>query len=196
MTLYLTPGNHEDYGQLAALTADGPSGLPWLTDNIAILPRGHRWVMGGRTFVSLGGAPSLDYQSRIEGKDWWPAEAVTADDVRRVISGGHADVMLTHDAPLPGTPAVERIIARNPMGWTNRARAYAATGRELMTPAFATVQPTLLVHGHFHGRDEAVVTFPGSAIQCQVLSLNTAGKPGNLAVLDLTTDPLSWEWAT
>ena len=185
VTIYLTPGNHEDYPRLNALPADD-AGLAWLTDHIAVMPRGHRWAIAGKTFVSLGGAPSVDYPRRIPGKTWFPDEAISNDDVQRVAAGGHADIMLTHDAPAPGTSAVERIIAgAHGWTWTQKGLDYAAAGRTHLTRAFQAVRPRLLVHGHYHVHDETVMHLDGWAHPCQVLSLNGPHQHGNLALLDL-----------
>ena len=190
--LYLTPGNHEDYDQISELPVLD-DGLQWLTDHIAVIPRGHRWTLGNRTWVSLGGAPSVDFPSRVEGETWWPDEAITEDDVQCVIDGGTADVMLCHDAPSPGTPAVERIIRTGGgWDWTPRGLRYAREGRALLTRAFEAVQPTLLAHGHHHVSDEALV--PVGARQCQMLSLAANGRAGNLVILNLKGEGISWEW--
>lgn len=189
ITIFLTPGNHEDYPRMRGLTADS-AGLKWMSPHIGVLPRGHRWQMGGRTFVSLGGAPSVDYVGRVEGKDWFPEEAITDQDVERVIVGGPADVMLTHDSPAPSTPAVERILQCDRSNWTEEGLRYAAQGRARLTRAFEAIKPRLLAHGHYHVHDEASVTPPGWAHPCTVLSLNADNAPGNLAVLDLE------DWST
>lgn len=185
ITIYLTPGNHEDYARIARLPVDS-NGLARVTDHLAVLPRGHRWTMSGHSFVSLGGAPSVDFAGRVEGKTWWPEEMITTDDVSAVVAGGHADVMLTHDAPAPATPAVERIIRTGGgSGWTRRGLDYAAVGRGRVTEAFQAVRPHLLAHGHFHVHDQALVQPDGWDHACQVLSLNRSGSWGNLALLDL-----------
>src|SRR5665811_263832 len=63
MTLFVTPGNHEDYDQIEELPAldlgHEIGEVQWITDHIAILPRGHRWERNGWSFASLGGAPSV-----------------------------------------------------------------------------------------------------------------------------------------
>lgn len=183
ITIYLTPGNHEDYDQINELPILD-DGLQWLTEHVAVIPRGHRWTMAGRTFVSLGGAPSIDFPQRIEGETWWPAEAITDDDVDRVVAGGYADIMLAHDAPAPSTPSVNRIVGSGG-GWTERGLAYAAVGRVRMTRAFTGVGPSVFVHGHYHVQDEATLPLTESGRSCQVVSLNCDGVAGNLALLDL-----------
>ena len=76
--IWVTPGNHEDYDQIAAIPP-GRDGLQWIRPHVGLIPRGHRWSEGGRSFVSLGGAPSIDYESRDEGSSWWPAEMITEE---------------------------------------------------------------------------------------------------------------------
>lgn len=191
ITIYLTPGNHEDHPRLSDLPADD-TGLAWLTGDVAVLPRGHRWTMAGKTFVSLGGAPSVDYPRRIAGKTWFPYEALTDDDVARVAAGGPGDVMLTHDAPAPATPAVERIVdGDHGSTWTRKGLDYAAAGRTQVTRAFQAVRPRLLAHGHYHVRDDALLQPEGWDHACRTLSLNRHGQVGNLALLDLATKGVS-----
>lgn len=196
ISLLVVPGNHEDWGRLTTLWAGpkrrGPHGaaLPlYLTDHIAILPRGWRWEMGGRTFVALGGAPSLDRAWRTEGRDWWPQEQIAPDDVARTVAGGYADVMVTHDAPGPPwcTPQVASILATNPMGWPDTSLAYASIGRERVTEAFLGVKPRLVVHGHYHCSGETTVRLPGTDHDTTIWSLHAQGHEGNVRLLDLHT---------
>jgi len=100
--IWATPGNHEDWGSLTRMWADpGRAGRPlYVTEHIAILPRGYRFPLEDRSFVSLSGASSVDLEYRERNKDWWAQEAIEAEDVATVVAGGYADVMLVHDPPL------------------------------------------------------------------------------------------------
>lgn len=195
VTLYVTAGNHEDWPRLLRHrpeTRDDLGPVLWLTDHIAVFPRdpsGHRFVMAGRTFVSLGGAPSLDFEKRTRGQDWWPEEFIPRETVERVAADGYADVMLTHDAPDHPwqTPRVAHICAMNPLGWSQAALSNAAKGRQRLTTAFLGVQPRLLVHGHYHVADEAVVDLPDRDHRCRIISLDCEGSAGNVVLLDLRT---------
>lgn len=205
LSLAVTPGNHEDDDFLKTLRwADrgAPWGrVPYAARSIAVLPRGHRWTVRAgeveRSLVSLGGAPSVDFESRLPGVSWWPGESITEADVRLTVAGGHADVMLAHDSPSASTPAVEAILAANPFGWSQVALAYAASGRAAMTAAFDGVRPRVFAHGHYHVADTATLPYaaPTPAFPAKerlVVSLADERRPGNLAVLHL--DHLTVDW--
>lgn len=188
--LFVTPGNHEDYDQIKRLPAvdkgHGIGAVQWITDHVALLPRGHRWQRDGWTLVSLGGAPSVDRWLRRPGWNWWAAEAITDEDVARVARAGPADVMLTHDAPDAdfGTHGVARVLSSNPLGWPRKALKYASEGRARMTTAFLAVRPRVFLHGHYHLRDEAWIDyFPH---RTHVVSVDCDGATdGNLLTLSL-----------
>lgn len=188
--IWVTPGNHEDWGSLPRLwTKPENAGRPLhVSEHIAILPRSYRFSLEGRSFVSLGGAPSVDLDFRSRNKDWWAEEAIRREDVAEVVTGGYADVMLAHDAPLAPyeVPAVARI--RNQTGmWSDRALAYARAKAELMHEAFLGVRPRLFAHGHYHVADETTVAVPDATHETQIWSLNCDGENGNIRYLDLAT---------
>jgi hypothetical protein len=188
--IWVTPGNHEDWGSLTRMWADpARAGRPLqVSEHIAILPRGHRFTLEGRSFVSLGGAPSVDLEYRERNKDWWAQEAITTDDVASVVDGGYADVMLVHDAPLAPYEVPSVATIRSTKGvWSERALAYARHGAELMHEAFGGVRPRLFAHGHYHVADEATVALPDTAYETRIWSLNCDGVDGNIRYLDLAT---------
>lgn len=191
--ILVTPGNHEDWGRLMAawaepanLDGDGEPLPLRLNDVVTVLPRGHRFEMGGRTFVSIGGAISVDREWRTPGASWWSAEEILPADVERVARRGHADVMLTHDSPDEPywTEPVAAICQDDDSGWPFSALLDAAVSRKRLREAFEVVQPRLLFHGHFHVRGSAEVTLSdGSA--CRIESLPHDGMAGNVVLLDL-----------
>ncbi|MDN4478644.1 metallophosphoesterase [Demequina sp. SYSU T00039] len=185
-TMYVAPGNHEDYDQVSRLKRrdDG-----WLLfrDRILLAPRGHRTEMGGRTLVWTGGAASVDrayrhYRQTITGmRTWWPQEEISDADVQATTSGGHADIMVTHDAP-NGVPSIAARIAGNP-GFTLSDLLYADEVRARLTEAFKAVQPALLLHGHYHFSVDEQVAFDG--FSTRVFGLAGDEDPMSLGVLDL-----------
>jgi len=195
--ILVTPGNHEYWARLEAEWSlrenrdeQGVRRPLLLREHIAILPRGFAWTESGRKVVSLGGAPSVDFPYRREGRDWWREEAITDDDVELTIGTGHgADVMLTHDSPGGPywTPAVEAICTTNDFGWTRQALAYGKGGRLKMTEAFLGVRPRLLAHGHYHCHSQTTVRIPGVGHPTTIWSLDCDGNEGNVRYLDLDT---------
>lgn len=187
--LLITPGNHENWEQINA-RKPAEDGLIHLSNHIKILPRGFRWTDNGRTFVSLGGAPSIDFPHRLRGRSWWPEEMITLEEAEKVAEDGYADVFLAHDAPDGGTEQVQAIVntpAHKTM-WTDQGLRYAREGRELMNIALRGVKPHVFAHGHFHVGGER---WNG---ETQFLSLNCDGWGfrDNLVALDLGTFEHRW----
>jgi hypothetical protein len=189
-------GNHEHWARLDHLWAeprwqheDGKLKPIEVSDHLTLLPRGHRWEMGGRSFVALGGAPSVNRLQLTEGIDWWPSEVIREEHVEATIAGGHAEVMLTHDSPGPPycTEPVAEVMRTNPNGWPDSILDYSQEGIELLTRAVVGVKPLLVAHGHFHLSGQAVVRLPGSAHDTTVWSLAANQDPGNVRLLDLDT---------
>ncbi|MGL4999446.1 MAG: metallophosphoesterase family protein [Cetobacterium sp.] len=154
ITLWVVPGNHENYDTIENIP-ENEDGTLHLTEHISILPRGFRWEWEGRTFVALGGAPSVDRMWRLEDerqfkgqKLWWIQEMITVDDVAKTVAGGYADVMVGHDAPK--CVQIDSKIEKTKHMWNPVDLYYAAEGRELMEEATSKVQPALFFHGHYH----------------------------------------------
>ena len=205
LQMFCVPGNHENWALLDALwaapagrDADGRLAPLTLSPHVTMLPRGHRWELGGRSFVALGGAPSINRHLLTEGVDWWPSEALLDEHVDAVVEAGPADVMLTHDGPSSPycVPPVEEILRRNvrdnPMGWPADSLAYADEGLARMTRAVLGIKPLLLAHGHFHVAGEDRVRLPGADHDTAVWSLAARGDAGTVRLLDLDTltDPI------
>lgn len=193
ITMVVTPGNHEDWDRLDSKKAkdkgDGWGEVKHLTDNIIVLPRAWRGELeysgGTRSLLSLGGAPSIDFPSRSEGRSWWRSEAITMADVDATIAGGTADIMVAHDSPdAPwSAPQVEKIIYDPNAGrfWSEAGLNYAAEGRKLMNMAYEGVMPKMFFHGHFH------VFSSRRHPHGQVWALPDQRQIGNAVSLDLGT---------
>lgn len=184
ITILVTDGNHEDHDRLALIEA--VEGVRWITDRIGYFVRGHRWEWDSTTFLSIGGAPSVDAERRSIGSSWWPQEFISDADVAAASEGNTVHVMLSHDAPMPCSPGVQRILD-GPSPWTADSLICAAAGRAQITRVFEAARPLLSVHGHFHVCDRATVRVPGAHDHdTQVVSLaSDQERDGNLAVLDI-----------
>jgi hypothetical protein len=196
LRLLCVNGNHENWALLDRLWGqarwqDETGGLKPIdvSDHVSLLPRGHRWELGGRSFVTLGGAPSVNRHLLTEGVDWWPTEVIRDEHVEATIAGGPAEVMLTHDSPAPPycTKPVADTILNNPHGWPDASLAYARDGIDKVTRAVVGVRPLLLAHGHFHVAGEADVRLPGAATDTTIWSLAANQDPSNVRLLDLDT---------
>lgn len=181
--IYVTLGNHEPWDQVVKAQNQYPREAIRISEIIWLLPRPMRMTIGGRRVLSLGGAASIDRQSRIEGLTWFPEEAITDQHVAAAIAGGPADLMLTHEGPA-GTPVrpVREILRTNPHRWPPAALEASAASRARITEVWDAVRPELLAHGHMH------VAAGGRAEDGRrVASLGRDGQNGNLALLDMKT---------
>jgi hypothetical protein len=188
--ILVTPGNHDDWSQLAPrfeMRPTEPYRLP-KAQAISFLPRGYRFQIAGRTFLSFGGAASPDQARRVVGKDWWPTEEPTEADASRALAGGSVDVMLTHEAIDLGTRLVDDVISRpNRRLFDEEGLNASRRSRALVTDTWKKLAPTRLFHGHMHVRAEG--HFPGSR---SVYSLAANNSRGNIGILDLKD--LTWSW--
>ncbi|WP_091232177.1 metallophosphoesterase [Microbacterium sp. 3J1] len=180
---YVVVGNHEDFGQITPLLEKHPGEAVRVSKFTWILPRPARLTIGGRSVLALGGASSVDRESRQEGLTWWPDEAVTDENVSAAVAGGAADLMLTHESPA-NTPvrSVQKILRTNPNWFTKTALEASAASRARISEVWDAVRPELLAHGHLHA--------PGGGKTedgRRVASLGKDGQEANLAILDMKT---------
>lgn len=195
--LWVTPGNHENYdlikgwldGQPVAKVGRHPHGGQEGFDRISILDRGYRWEWHGQTWLSVGGAVSVDRllprPPRVEGKNWWPGEEITDAEEAAVIAGGHADVMIAHDYPAGVNYEHDH---HNAPHFHQDDLARAAAHQARMRRIVDAVQPGYYMHGHIHRLSARTTDFGYGAVQVDSLDMN--GYAGNACVLD--TDMMRW----
>lgn len=198
MLMVVTLGNHENYARLGAelrpsLEAEGFDELPGYS-RILFARRGQRWSWNGVDFCSLGGANSIDRYSRKPSVNWWPEESISLGDAYRTISGGRADIMLTHDCP-QGIPIVDALESHSDgRGWSDQALDYARESRDILRFAVDAVQPELLLHGHYHVKadltEELLSDADGSSYTLRSVCLSKERSTANLALLEPSTRKL------
>jgi Calcineurin-like phosphoesterase len=206
--LWWIDGNHDDHDALATIAAARRNLPPpyYITDNIAWLPRGHRWTWHGRTWLAAGGAVSVDRAGppclrcaargcdycrwegrfpRIQGTDWWAEEEITDDQAQGIIDDGPADVLLSHDCPV----GVVHAFPDRPSWWdpADIARAEEHQGR--LQRIVDAVQPSQIVHGHLHMGYQRRADFGYGPVD--VTGLNCDGEPYNWLLLDTRT--MTWD---
>lgn len=185
--LIVTPGNHENWTRLEKgwKKDNGPTQLGF--KRFWFLPRNTRFTLNEVTFMSFGGAASVDYTWRERNKTWWPQEFPSEEDVEAGVASGPADILVLHETPdLPyATEGAATMITENPMGFSEAGREYSAESRSEMTKVMEAVRPRLTVHGHMHHGEEAQRTYKDGE-NFTVLSLNKEFTPTNMIYLDLT----------
>ena len=181
--ILVTVGNHDRHDQISPLLNEHPGHAVRVSKLTWFLPRPGRLTIGGRRVLSLGGAASVDRQSRIEGLTWWPDEAISDEHVAAAIAGGPADLMLTHEGPA-GTPVrpIQQILRTNPHRFPATALEASAASRARIAEVWNAVRPELLAHGHMH-----VAAGGKTADGRRVASLGREGHEGNLVLLDMPT---------
>lgn len=146
-------GNHENFDMLAELGATPQDDEPTqLTPLVTYSPRGYVWDFDGVTFMTMGGAFSVDYEHRTLGVSLWHQETITYADVEKACGRGPVDVLLTHDAPEMPENLYAMMIR---MGFDRdgyKTDASSKSNRIAVTAVMQAVEPALLVHGHFHHR--------------------------------------------
>lgn len=183
-------GNHEDHESLAVAVAGvrartplNPTSPVPLGGALVYLPRGARLVWDGVRVAALGGAHSIDRRLRSPGFDWFREESITRADLDLLASGGPTDVLLTHDvpaaAPVQGVPVEEM-----PNAWLGEL-ADAHAHRLLVQEGLDSVQPSLLLHGHFHTSWYHRLERPWGECDVHGLDRDTTG-PDAFAVLECT----------
>lgn len=184
--ILVTPGNHDDWGRMSAWWRDNPWTAMPVSKHVRMMPRGARFSIGRRTFLSFGGAVSVNQKWLTAGRDWWPEEAPTAADVDEAAAAGDVDVLLLHEAPNAGIGAVEAAAS----GSRNRRLDHldeSRVSRAFVTRLRQRTNPTVTFHGHMDRAGSARAA-DGSVVH----SLADATSPGNAGVLRLSD--LSWRW--
>lgn len=180
--ILVTLGNHEQWDDVSATLDTHPGDAVRISKLVWLLPRPARLTIGGRSVLSLGGAASVDRQSRIEGLTWWRDEEVTDAMVDEAIAGGPAELMLTHESPA-NTPVrlVREILRTNPHAFPKAALEVSAASRARVSEVWESVRPELLAHGHLH-----VGAGGQTADGRRVASLGREGHEWNLGILDMS----------
>ena len=95
----------------------------------------------GRVVLFMGGAMSIDKESRCQGVDWFPEEDLTYSDVFKVMEAEtKADIVISHTCP-------KDFFYLRGMEWHRKMKDWARTGLEYVRQ---TAEPDLWYCGHFH----------------------------------------------
>ena len=100
-------GNHEHHPRLVEERREhvGDDEVWWLHDHVGHWPDGLVLEIGGRRWLAVGGAHSVDRSLRTLGVDHFDTETLSETEVDTMARAGHidVDVVVAHDAPI-GVP--------------------------------------------------------------------------------------------
>lgn len=169
VTLSFIDGNHEDHSRLTEWNVVG-GGAVQLPDHpkISYLPRGYRWELGGKTFMAVGGAHSIDRHRRTPMVDWWPEEYINVEQEEYASRDGDVDVVFSHDCPdgvdIPGIepPGLSRV-------WPVGDQFISHEHRKVLGRIVDATKPKVLMHGHYH------VGYRSNRGDCLVIGLEPDG---------------------
>jgi hypothetical protein len=193
--VWFIEGNHESYPKLARdvsknADSDDPMSCVNLGGSLYYVPRGARLGVGNLSVVGFGGAVSIDRLFSYPGVSWFPEEAVTNEQIERITA--HADVLVTHDTvagyTIPGLMPIEEMAKE----WV-KVLPEAQAHRIVLSRVAERVQPSLLIHSHYHtGYDTDIDTAWG---QMHITGLNRDGTTNFARVLsDVDGHPALGDW--
>lgn len=103
--ILFVPGNHENYDLLETYPVVTKFGgnVRMIANNIYQLMTGEIYNIGGRTFLALGGAESIDKDLRVEHKSWWRQEIPSEEEIANAKTnlakvGNKVDYIISHTA--------------------------------------------------------------------------------------------------
>jgi hypothetical protein len=142
VTMRFIDGNHDAHPRLRGHVSTCIATT--IAPRLIYQPRGsvHEDEDGTR-FLFLGGAPSIDRASRIEGQSWWPEEVIAVEEFERARNtAGPIHVLVTHDAP------------RFPPGFSAKGSPDYRQAQQLSMKQIDAIirhhRPALHIHGHWH----------------------------------------------
>lgn len=181
VVVYWLDGNHENFDRLDWYRMNNPKdsmGFTFIRSHIRYSPRGHRWEWAGKSFMTVGGAVSIDRHMRTPSRSWWEQEQFTDKELMGLTQ--QADYLFTHDCP---TNAPFKFLIDDPDSHIHRQR---------MDKVGRVVQPKVWFHGHMH--DKYIYSFRHQAGESDVIGLTEDGDTFNWGILNIPTGKFKWGW--
>lgn len=140
------------------MTAGGHRFIRGNHDNPAVCRRHKRWIpdglvesIGDSTVMFIGGAWSIDRDSRIEGRDWWADEEVGELEFRMLFDVYRAtqpDVVVTHDCP--SAIAIELFLGEHRVSYKSRTAGW-------LQAMYEEHRPEKWLFGHWHMSRDVII---------------------------------------
>jgi hypothetical protein len=182
--VFVIPGNHDDYDYLYMCESEhkrDQDGFVRIASHLHFAPRGLVWGWEGKNFLALGGAVSVDRDSRVVGQDYWYEEEILDAEVDRTIANAEGldiDYFITHDCS-----------NRTPFGFQIIPDFKSQLNREKIDRVLDAVRPKFQFHGHMHRwYDWPLYYGDGQGTHTHVYGLSFEFEHNALGVLDTEDD--------
>lgn len=166
---FFIDGNHECVPRIKEYEQASPDDYPFthVRPKIKHIRRGGIFVWDDVVFLAMGGAFSIDLDLRTVGRDYWPEEEISQDDVDVALSNignwPRIDVMLTHDTGDVSKTTLDRL---SNMYLNDRLTRRAEHNRKMLEQVISAARPKILFHGHYHTR----LSYVHSNVQIEALA--------------------------
>ena len=171
MNIYWLDGNHENHADIFQMT-QGANDQSFLTvmnetilSNLHYLPRGYVFDIDDVSFMSYGGAYSIDRSMRVKNISWFPEEMIDIEHLRS-LPDQHVDILLTHDVPYGFDFGYDETLQES------------ITSTEIRLHLWELVQkttPYMCFGGHHHIRRFYPVEHAKGVTHCHIMSANLFG---------------------
>lgn len=149
ITLIFADGNHDNH-ELISMLDQNDNDMGVISEHIYHLPRGNIFTVNGETWMTFGGAYSVNRSEGLAGWDWWHGEVITLGQVMRA-PDQKVDVVVSHECP-SGVRYIDQRNYHTDERWPREAVEASTQQRELMAMLVDKVRPSRLYHGHHHVR--------------------------------------------
>lgn len=134
--VYFCDGNHEDHESLRKLETSSIPGM----ENVFYQKRGSTFTLpDGRTVLFMGGAGSIDKESRLRGIDWFPEELITMGDIYN-LPDLKVDIVISHTCP---AELLDTMLEEDPRKVDDPSNA-------ALSHVLEKYSPSLWYFGHWH----------------------------------------------
>jgi predicted phosphodiesterase len=139
---YWIDGNHEYYPYLANYTE-----VTEVVKNLFYVPRGVSLELDGRRILFMGGAGSVDKAYRTAGKDWFPEEDITDEQLARVDMTQNIDILVTH---VPPQAVIQRHFDPNELRMFGLDASWRDKNADKIETLWTQLGYPINVSGHMH----------------------------------------------
>lgn len=149
---YWIPGNHEYFPYLNDYTT-----VTEVAPNLFYVPKGIRLELDGRQILFVGGGASVDKAWRTPGKDWFPEENISDEELKRIDVRQPVDILVTHAAP---QSLVDRHLDRNNLRMFGLPTSWVDPNAIKLEEVWRLLNYPTIIFGHYH------MSFGGQNYRC------------------------------